>query len=157
MTCKQVFHSIAYTYTHRHLPTPTHVMKMQMQIKSMDDIERGVVQTFAVGEKVHALWKNNGRRLYPGVITHINGDGTYDIQYDDGDREYSVRWQLIRKSNNQLAVASPAAAAPTPASAPAPTPQATGVQRVYEFSCGNILTVLFLILFLLALYGVIAA
>ena len=39
---------------------------------------------FTIGNRVLANWKNAGP-LYFGIIADVNPDGTYDIQYDDGD------------------------------------------------------------------------
>ena len=34
---------------------------------------------------------------YPGRIAAVRGDGTYDLRYDDGDREQGVPHTLIRR------------------------------------------------------------
>jgi len=36
-----------------------------------------------------------GDRYFPGVIVEDNGDGTSDIQYDDGDYEDSVKKDMM--------------------------------------------------------------
>ena len=38
---------------------------------------------FEEGDKVEAYYKGRSK-LYPGRITRMRGDGTYDIDYDDG-------------------------------------------------------------------------
>ena len=46
------------------------------------------------GQKVKARYRGRDK-LYPGVITRDRGDGTYDIDYDDGERETRVGADLI--------------------------------------------------------------
>ncbi|CAM9385942.1 unnamed protein product, partial [Sphacelaria rigidula] len=40
-----------------------------------------------------------GEKKYPGTILTVNRDGTCDIGYDDGDKEFSVRPNLITPAN----------------------------------------------------------
>ena len=47
------------------------------------------------GMKVSARYRGKSR-YYPGIISRDNRDGTYDINYDDGDREMGVRAELIK-------------------------------------------------------------
>jgi cyclophilin family peptidyl-prolyl cis-trans isomerase len=42
-----------------------------------------------VGQKVRASYKGS-QELYPGTIESINADGTYDVLFDDGDRDPAV-------------------------------------------------------------------
>ena len=51
-------------------------------------------ETNVVGLQVMARYKG-GDRYFPGVIVEDNGDGTYDIQYDDGDYEDSVKKDMM--------------------------------------------------------------
>ena len=48
------------------------------------------------GDKVEAGYRTRGR-FYPGKISRDRGDDTYDIDYDDGERETRVAKRLIRK------------------------------------------------------------
>ena len=48
------------------------------------------------GDKVEADYRGRGK-FYPGKITRDRGDDTYDIAYDDGERETRVAKRLIRK------------------------------------------------------------
>ena len=50
------------------------------------------------GMKVEARYRG-ASRYYPGKISRDNRDGTYDINYDDGDREMGVREELIKALN----------------------------------------------------------
>jgi len=54
--------------------------------------------SFRKGETIEALYKG-GRKYYKGCISRVNVDGTYDILYDDGDRETKVAAEKIRKTN----------------------------------------------------------
>jgi hypothetical protein len=49
-----------------------------------------------VGDKVEAQFKG-GKEWFAAWITAVNRDGTYDLGYDDGDKEASVPWQRVRK------------------------------------------------------------
>ena len=48
-----------------------------------------------VGDKVEANWRGNGIH-YKGCVKKDNGDGTYDIDYNDGDKETRVPSNRIR-------------------------------------------------------------
>ena len=50
---------------------------------------------FSVGAKVDARYRGKSK-WYPGKIAADNGDGTYDIDYDDGESETKVAGALIR-------------------------------------------------------------
>ncbi|CAM9937545.1 unnamed protein product, partial [Hapterophycus canaliculatus] len=62
--------------------------------------------SFREGNKIEARYKR-GRKWYPGVIQAVNRDGSVDIKYKDGDREYDVEPALVRSlgaaSANSLA------------------------------------------------------
>lgn len=49
---------------------------------------------FGVGDAVKARYKN-GKKLFPGKISKVHRDDTYDVTYDDGDVEMRVRADLI--------------------------------------------------------------
>lgn len=48
-----------------------------------------------VGDRVRAKWRN-GFVYFPGVIGAVNGNGTFDIVYDNGVRGRSVPPDRIR-------------------------------------------------------------
>jgi len=54
---------------------------------------------FTIGNRVLANWKNAGP-LYFGTIADVNPNGTYDIQYDDGDAELRVEQSRIYLAPN---------------------------------------------------------
>ena len=47
------------------------------------------------GMKVEADYRGRGK-YFPGHIKRDRGDGTYDIDYDDGEQELRVKEELIR-------------------------------------------------------------
>merc|ERR1712054_218303 len=47
------------------------------------------------GDKVEARYRGKSR-YYPGKISRDHGNGTYDIDYNDGERETRVSEELIR-------------------------------------------------------------
>ena len=51
---------------------------------------------FAVGDTVRANYQGKGK-WYPGQISRNAGDGTFDITYDDGDREDGVAEEMIER------------------------------------------------------------
>ena len=48
-----------------------------------------------VGTKIEARYKGK-TRYYPGKISRVRSNGTYDIDYDDGEKEISVFKEMIR-------------------------------------------------------------
>jgi len=51
------------------------------------------------GSRVEALYqggRGEGRIWYDAIVENVRADGTYDIFYDDGDREFQVNRQFIR-------------------------------------------------------------
>ncbi len=48
-----------------------------------------------VGDKVEANYRGRGK-FYAGKIKRDREDGTYDIDYDDGESETKVKEELIR-------------------------------------------------------------
>lgn len=53
-----------------------------------EELGEGVVIE-AQFQGVEGIW-------YPGKITRVNDDGTFDVVYDDGDKEYGVEAEHIR-------------------------------------------------------------
>jgi PUB domain/Agenet domain len=56
-------------------------------------------KTYYAGDKIEARYKGR-TRYYPGVIRRANRDGTYDIDYDDGEKELSVDAELIKLASS---------------------------------------------------------
>jgi hypothetical protein len=55
-----------------------------------------VASSLQLGDKVEANYGGRGE-YYPGKIVKVRANGTFDVQYDDGDREDRVRGDLIRR------------------------------------------------------------
>ena len=49
---------------------------------------------FAVNDKIQARYGGK-KKYYGGVISGVNGDGTYDILYNDGDKESKVKPEFV--------------------------------------------------------------
>eukprot|EP00968_Pinguiococcus_pyrenoidosus_P025164 scaffold5565_cov134-Pinguiococcus_pyrenoidosus.AAC.1 len=47
------------------------------------------------GDKVEARYRGRSR-WYKGCIARVNRDGTFDIDYDDGEKERGVEARMIR-------------------------------------------------------------
>mmetsp|Transcript_15990 Transcript_15990/g.24106 ORF Transcript_15990/g.24106 Transcript_15990/m.24106 type:complete len:980 (+) Transcript_15990:164-3103(+) len=57
---------------------------------------------YRVGDRI--LAKYGGKtKYYPGVISQVRADGTYDIRYDDGESEKNVPDHLIKPKSSQSA------------------------------------------------------
>ena len=56
---------------------------------------RGGSNRLPVGAKVEARYRGKLRH-YPGRIARAHVNGTYDIDYDDGEKEYEVEASLVR-------------------------------------------------------------
>jgi hypothetical protein len=54
-----------------------------------------------VGDKVEARFRG-GRKFFAGTISAVNRDGTYDVRYDDGDKEASIPAEDVRKPGANL-------------------------------------------------------
>ena len=54
-------------------------------------------------KKDHVEARFGGRnRWYPAVVAKVNGDGTYDLRYDDGDLEDGVEVELTSERGGRL-------------------------------------------------------
>jgi hypothetical protein len=59
-----------------------------VQEQPTPEVKKEVVTKYKLGDKIQAKWK--GGSYYPGTIAMVNTDGTYNINYDDGDKESNV-------------------------------------------------------------------
>ena len=73
----------------------------------------GAGGAFAVGAKVEARFRG-GKRSYGGVVARDHGDGTYDIDYDDGEKEAHVAEALVADAPSPRASGPPPVAAAPP-------------------------------------------
>jgi len=58
------------------------------------------------GSKVEARYRGKAR-YYPGVIKRVNRDGTYDVDYDDGEKEMFIAAELVRLLEGSVSHGSP--------------------------------------------------
>ena len=57
--------------------------------------ENADMKKFTIGDEVEARYKGKNK-FYPGKISRARFDGSYDVLYDDGDRELGVSKEMIR-------------------------------------------------------------
>lgn len=53
-------------------------------------------QTLKEGDNIEARYRGK-QRWYKGKVTHVNDDGTFNVRYDDGDKETNVEADMIRR------------------------------------------------------------
>lgn len=67
-----------------------------MSLSAVDQVEVTVGQPeFTIGTLIEARYRGRGR-FYPGRIKNINDNGTFNIEYDDGEKEFNVSRDFIR-------------------------------------------------------------
>ncbi|KAH8059996.1 cytidine deaminase [Aureococcus anophagefferens] len=74
----------------------TRVLEEYIKGLDSDDDDRRSGGSLGEGDKVEARYRGR-EKYYPGKISRDRGDGTFDIAYDDGERETRVEEKLIRK------------------------------------------------------------
>lgn len=78
------------------------------------------IQAFKVDEIIEANY-NGSNMWYSGRIAKVNaGGGSYDVAYDDGDMEYNVPWNRIRRVDVIATAATSTLQPATQAANPAP-------------------------------------
>ena len=50
---------------------------------------------FTKGQAIEARYKGRST-YYSGIILNVNDDNTYDVNYNDGEQELNVPFELIR-------------------------------------------------------------
>ena len=73
-------------------------MKDDISDSSSSDIK------FIVNERVECLYKEGTNRYYKAKIKNVNDDGTYDVLYDDGDKQRRKASNLIRKLKDETKI-----------------------------------------------------
>ena len=58
------------------------------------------------GMRVKAQFRGKGK-FYPGRIRRANRDGTYDVDFDDGDKDTGLREENIERTVNTSPIGSP--------------------------------------------------
>merc|ERR1711871_1036162 len=75
-----------------------HKELIELMSQAEPELETGasttVVTAWRVGDAVQCRY-GGGEAKYPGKISSVNADDTYDIAYDDGDSEQGVHKELI--------------------------------------------------------------
>ena len=87
------------------------------------------VQGFSAGDRVQGRWKQPTSSWYPGHITKVNTDGTYAVQFDDGDFEPNQPIEWLKSGKSESASLVKPAKLATATGAGAQTPP-KGKQRV---------------------------
>ena len=63
--------------------------------QSLQIIPSATHEGFSVGQTVHARYKGS-KKWFPGVISAVNVDGTFNVDYDDGDKDTMLSASDIR-------------------------------------------------------------
>ncbi len=74
------------------------LLKDKQKNDNNDDVSRNIAKEFKtikVGTKVESRYGGKSK-FYPATIKRDYGNGTFDLLYDDGDREFRVSKDLIR-------------------------------------------------------------
>merc|ERR1711968_365992 len=77
-----------------------------LETRGQGDDSGNVSAKLREGDKVEANYGGRGK-YYSGKIRVDRGDGTYDIEYDDGERESRVKEELIRSLERASSPACP--------------------------------------------------
>ena len=94
-----------------------------------------VVEPLKVGDRVQAQWTNG--RWYPGKIAAITDAGTYDINYNDGDKSKGLPESKVRRPTVAKAGGGGGGGKSTASSSDAPCP-GPGLTRRCNGTCVNI-------------------
>ena len=83
-------------------PTPWHD-----RLRANPQTTRKLMKTahaIQIGERVKAAWKGCEYKgcLYPGILTAINADGTFHIDFDDGDEDTACPAKCITRDNGEM-------------------------------------------------------
>jgi hypothetical protein len=100
---------------------------------AVDTTDNSDTAAVALQEGVAIEARYKGReRYYGGTVAHVNSDGTYDINYNDGERELSVAAEYVRLVD---AAVTPTAIAADTTSSDVPIvvlPEGTAVEARYK-------------------------
>jgi len=69
----------------------------QVETKSELSCSSSNESLLEVGSRVEALYHGRGRRYYKGSIVSVHDDGSYDVHYDDGDKDSRLAGEFIRR------------------------------------------------------------
>jgi hypothetical protein len=49
------------------------------------------------GHRVEALFRGKGAAWYPGVVSKVHADASYDVEYDEGDKDVGLLPAAVRR------------------------------------------------------------
>ncbi|GFH43922.1 hypothetical protein CTEN210_00396 [Chaetoceros tenuissimus] len=78
--------------SHSKHSTPSRDQSLTSMMKVKNQTTR---KAFEIGDEIEARYKGKSK-YYPGKISRVRFDGSYDIMYEDGDREIGVSKDLVR-------------------------------------------------------------
>jgi hypothetical protein len=87
--CRDDVYEVVYTYMNEKTTTTKPIAELRV-------LREADVSKLVVGAKVEVQYRG-GTTWYPGTVAADNGDQTYDIAYDDGDKESRVTPDYIRE------------------------------------------------------------
>ncbi|CAM9502376.1 unnamed protein product [Ectocarpus sp. 12 AP-2014] len=64
-------------------------------LDSGSDVGNARRTAIRANDRIEARFKG-GHNWYAGIVVAVNRDGSFDVKYDDGDREYDVDARLVR-------------------------------------------------------------
>ena len=69
-------------------------LEAQLSFKDIDSLLQKSKKNFQANQKVQAKYKGRGR-YYSAVVSSVNSDGTYNLEYEDGERERNAKPENI--------------------------------------------------------------
>ena len=73
---------------------------VQDSVSDEDDALEDVSATYFAGQNVMAHFRGKkANPEYPGKVTKVHRDGTYDVKYDDGDEDKRLTSDMLRPEN----------------------------------------------------------
>jgi predicted MarR family transcription regulator len=87
-------YDINYDDGERELGVAANLVRL-ISSSSSTKADKAAVLQYREGDKIEARYKGR-ERYFPGIVRRVNRDDTYDINYDDGERELGVAVSLIR-------------------------------------------------------------
>ena len=88
-------YDIDYDDGEKELAVPRSMIKSKAKPRAREDSEEAVAEELKIGSAVEADYKGKGK-YYAGRIARVRLNGTYDIDYDDGEKELGVPKSMIK-------------------------------------------------------------
>lgn len=67
-----------------------------VDVEKDSDFADDTGRAFQIGDRIEALFHGKGRRWYKGKVVGVHDDGSYDIDYDDGDKDRGLSGIHVR-------------------------------------------------------------